>query len=169
MKETDDRIQSIQTLSEMLEEMSVAMLTTVLPDGALRSRPMVRSAAATFDGSLWFFTPLDTAKVADVAANPNVNAAFSEPIQRRYVSLSGRASIVKDRKKIEELWDPTHGEWIPQGRENPDLVLLKLDVEEAEYWDAPSSAMHRLGGLVKRVFIGEQQAAGEHGKVDWKE
>jgi hypothetical protein len=65
----------------------------------------------------------------------------------------------------EELWSPWFSTWFPQGLKEPNLALLKVSVETAEYWDAPSSTMVNLYGVVKATLTGKGSQAGEHAKL----
>ena len=85
----------------------------------------------------------------------HVNVSYAEPDQQKYVSVSGTAQLVRDRSKIEELWNPLFKAWFPQGLEDPDLALLKVNVDKAEYWDSPSSKVVRLAGFLKAVATGK--------------
>ena len=160
-----DHNESIRKLGEMIKGIEFAMLTTAEADGTLRSRPM-RTQQADFDGDLWFFTRASAPKVDEVKQDQNVNVSYAAPDDQRYVSISGQAQLVRDRKKIEELWNPPLKAWFPKGLEDPDLALLKVSVEQAEYWDAPSSAMAHLVGLAKATVTGKQYEAGDHEKLD---
>ncbi len=167
MAQEQERQAAIQKLQELIRDIRVAMLTTVLPDGSLRSRPM-ETARAHFDGDLWFFTEADAPKVAELAQNPHVNLSYAQPDDDRYVSISGTGQIVRDRKRIEVLWNPLLKQWFPQGLDDPQLALLQVNVEQAEFWDAPSNAMVQLGGLVKSVLAGRPQHS-PHEKIDWQQ
>jgi general stress protein 26 len=161
----EQRREAIHKLQALIRGVRVAMLTTIVPDGGLRSRPM-ETAHSRFDGDLWFFTAADSPKVAEIVGNPQVNLSYAEPEDERYVSLSGTAHLVRDPKRIEVLWDDELRPWFPQGLEDPQLALLQVSVERAEYWDAPANSMVQLGGLVKRVVTG-REAAGSHEKIEF--
>jgi general stress protein 26 len=47
--------EDVEKLAKLIKGIKFAMLTTALPDGSLRSRPMATQNTA-FDGTLWFFT-----------------------------------------------------------------------------------------------------------------
>jgi general stress protein 26 len=160
-----DRDAAIQKLGEMIQEIEVAMLTTVDADGTLRSRPMV-TQRTVFDGDLWFFTRADSAKVDEVRRAETVNLSYAAPDKQRYVSVSGTARLVRDRPKAEALWNPFLKAWFPGGLDDPDLALLKVSVERAEYWDSPSSAVVHLVGFVKALATGQPYKPGENEKVD---
>ena len=135
----------MRRLATMIRGINVAMLTSRAADGSLRSRPMV-SPDVEFDGTLWFFTQGGSDKAAEVALNPQVNVSYVSAAEHRYVSLSGRAILVDEPEKKKELWSPEHRPWFPQGLDDPDLKLLRIDVERAEYWDMLSASMAQLLG-----------------------
>jgi general stress protein 26 len=159
----DRRQEAIGKLKELLEGIDFCMLTTI-DSGNLRSRPM-STQKLEFDGELWFFTSDNTHKIEEIQKDDRVNVAYSQPNENRYVSVSGRAEMVKDRAKIEELWNPIHKAWFPEGLDDPHLSLLRVDVEQAEYWDAPNSKIVQLYGLVKALATGTEADYGENKKL----
>jgi len=142
------------------------MLTTADSDGSLRSRPMM-TQKTEFDGQLWFFTGVNSAKTDEVEREDQVNLSYADPGSETYVSVSGTASVTRNRKKMEELWSPLHGAWFPKGIDDPDIGLLKVTVEKAEYWDSPSSKVVQLIGLAKALATGKRygKEAADHEKV----
>lgn len=162
----DSHVDAIKKLDSMIKDVKFAMLTTVAEDGSLRSRPMA-TQKQEFDGDLWFFTRADSDKVHQAQQENHVNVAYANPDDQQYLSVSGRAELVRDKAKIEELWNPIYKAWFPQGLEDPELALLKVKVEGAEYWDTPNGKMVQLIGFVKAVVTGEPYKASkdEHDKV----
>jgi general stress protein 26 len=73
--------------------------------------------------------------------------------------------MVKDRAKIEELWNPVHQAWFPEGLDDPSLCLLKVSVEQAEYWEGTSSTLVQLFGMVKAIATGQEADYGENEKI----
>ncbi|SEU35826.1 pyridoxamine 5'-phosphate oxidase family protein [Stigmatella erecta] len=152
-------------LGELIQGIKVAMMTTVEEDGSLRSRPMW-TQNRPFDGKLWFFTREHSAKVDEVEHDHHVSLAYSEPSKSRFVSVSGRCQLVTDKAMAAQLWDPTLKAWFPDGLEDPELSLLCITVEKAEYWDTPNSRMVQLIGFVKATLTGDTYKPGDHQKVD---
>ena len=113
----------LSELREMLAEMEIAFLTTIGSDGHLRSRPMQLQRHDP-DGTLWFATSLDSHKIDDVRHDGRCCVAFLK--DSAYVSISGRAELMKDRSLIEKMWKPTWRGWFPEGPGEPELVLLKV-------------------------------------------
>lgn len=161
------REEQIRKLAELIKDIEFAMLTTVDEDGSLRSRPMA-TQQVEFDGDLWFFTRASAPKVGEVEQEQHVNVSFARPDKQHYVSVSGRARLVRERAKIEELWNPAYKAWFPEGLDDPDLALLKVSAEKAEYWEGNSSAVAHLIGLVKAAVTGTSYQGGENEKVNLK-
>jgi general stress protein 26 len=158
----------IEKIRDLIKDIRFAMLTTIDTDGSLRSRPMA-TQETEFDGDLWFFTPAGSPKVDEVERDERVNVSYAAPDDNRYVSISGTAQLVRDRAKMKELWNPVLKAWFPEGLGDPDLALLRVRVEKAEYWDSPSSKMVQLAGFVKAIATGKRaDDIGENEKIDLK-
>jgi general stress protein 26 len=169
MEDNKTREEGINKLKDLIGDVKVAMLTTI-DRGVLRSRPM-QTQDFDFDGDLWFFTSTNTHKTEEIEKDRRVNVSYAAPESNTYVSVSGTARIVTDRQKIAELWSPIHKAWFPEGPDDPNLCLLKVEAEQAEYWDSSSSTIVQVAGFVKALVTGK--AAGHddgdiasHGKVN---
>ena len=158
--------EQIKQVAELIKGIKVAMMTTVNPDGSLHSRPMVVQDQ-DFSGDLWFLTGKDTLKTDEIAKNPQVNVAFSDPDDNRFVSVSGKARVVQDKAKLDELWNPAMKAWFPKGKDDPNIALIQVDPTLAEYWDAANSKVVQLIGFVKAIASGERYEgeASDHGSV----
>jgi general stress protein 26 len=161
---TDKREESIGKLNELIKDVKIAMLTTN-DGGVLRSRPM-QTQDFEFDGDLWFFTSSDTHKAEEIERDARVNVSYAKPESNTYVSVSGTGSLIKDQDKIDEYWNDIYKAWFPEGKDAPDLVLLKVAVEQAEYWDSPSSTIFQALGFLKAMATGEKADGGENEKIN---
>lgn len=161
-----EREDAIKKLAGMIKKTKFGMLTTASEDGSLRSRPMA-TQEQEFDGELWFFTRADSDKVQQAEQHEQVNVAYSNPDDMQFLSVSGSAQLVHDKAKMKELWNPIYKAWFPKGLEDPEIALLRVRVEGAEYWDTPSGKMVQLVGFVKALVTGEPYKASkdEHDKV----
>lgn len=135
-----DRNDHISHLASLIKDVEIAMLTTTQADGKLVSRPL-GTQQVEFDGDLWFATGADSEKVAEIKADPRVNVAYASASRNTYVSVSGKASIVADKAKIEALWSPAMKIFFPGGKDDPNLRLIRVRAESAEYWDGPGTAI----------------------------
>lgn len=163
--ETKSRDENLKKINELIKDVRIAMLTTVDENGLLRSRPMA-TQKIEFDGDLYFFTKEHSPKMDEVKKDRNVNVAYANPDKQHYVSLSGAARIITDQQKMEELWTPELKAWFPNGLEDPELALLKIETSQAEYWDTRNSTVVYLIGLAKAIATGESYHPGENEKVN---
>jgi general stress protein 26 len=155
----------LEKLADLIEESRIAMLTTAEADGTLRSRPLA-TLKLDAEGALWFFTSASSPKIGEIEQNAwRVNLSYANPEEQSYVSISGTARTLRDRATMRELWTPWIKPWFPRGLDDPDLVLLKVTIDQAEYWDAPDSGAKRLWGLARALATGNKAGLGENVKV----
>ncbi|WP_440460997.1 pyridoxamine 5'-phosphate oxidase family protein [Rhodococcoides corynebacterioides] len=155
--------QSRAHVVELLSDATLCMFTTTSTDGHLIARPMALQETE-FDGDLWFFAAADSRKVADIGANPSVGISFQSGTS--WVSVSGRASVVRDDAKKKELWSQGVAAWFQDGPESDGIVLLKVEAEGAEYWSAPGSKVSTLIAYAKSRITGDRPDVGTNDTVD---
>jgi general stress protein 26 len=165
MTHHDEHQEHVQKLWSLIKNIKFGMLTTVDEDGTLRSRPMA-TQSVEFDGDLWFFTYASSPKMQEVRHDQDVNVSFADNDNNVWVSVSGTGQIVRDRQKMEELWNPILKTWFPKGLEEPDIALLKVNVTKAEYWDSPSNPVVHAYGFIKSQLTGKPPSPGENEKID---
>ncbi|MDC7685008.1 pyridoxamine 5'-phosphate oxidase family protein [Asticcacaulis sp. BYS171W] len=161
-REARDRIWSL------IKDIKVAMLATYNANGLLHARPMQQQKIeknSGFQGVLWFFTGADTGKVEEITANPAALLTYADTDGHNYVSLNGTITISRDRAKIDELWSEVDKAWFPKGKDDPNLLLLRFEAAEAEFWDSPGMIAAGLG-YIKAFFTGEQAQVGDTGHAD---
>lgn len=146
----------IEILRELIKDIDFCMLTTVNEDGRLLSRPM-STQQVEFDGDLWFITSVDTGKAGDIQRESQVNVSYAKPDKHRFVSVSGAAVIVNDRAKINDLWSPVYKAYFPNGKDDPNLRLIKVRVDQAEYWDSK--------GLIPTIIAFAQAMTGKEAEI----
>lgn len=115
----------------MLTKFDNAMLVTRRPGSELHGRPMA-VAHVDSDGTMWFMTSIDAPKLVEIGADPNVLVCLQGGF--RFATVNGLVEVVRDRRKIDELWKDTFRVWF-DGKEDPKLVLLRLVPNTGEYWD----------------------------------
>jgi general stress protein 26 len=154
-----------EKLFSLIKDVKFCMLTTADEDGTLRSRPMATQVSYE-EKNLYFFTKKSSGKVDEIKEDSQINLAYANPSKQDYVSVSGQASLTQDKAKMEKFWNPAYKAWFPEGLEDPEISLLTVEIEKAEYWDSHSSAVVHLVGLVKAKLTGETYKPGEHGVVN---
>ncbi len=147
-------------LVELMQDMPIAMLTTFGGSG-IRSVPMARQEVEP-DAEMWFIAARDSRHVADIEVEPRVALTFSS--RDAWVALTGTAVVVDDTAKLKELWNTFAEAWLPGGPEDPNAVLIKVGVEEGEYWDTPGGRVASLLSFAKTRLTGDTYDT-DHGVV----
>jgi general stress protein 26 len=151
---------AITEVGDLIKNIRTAMLTTKSGEGRLVSRP-IATRQKTFDGDLWFLTSIDSKKVHELSANPQVNVAYVNEGDARYVSIDGRADVLRDRAKMDELWTEFDKVFFPQGKDDPNLVVLRVTADTAETWTSSTSSIGRAFDFLKARITGDPKALGE--------
>jgi general stress protein 26 len=159
-------------LYEQIDDIEIAMMTTRRTDGHLQSRAMATQRRAE-GADLWFVTLEDAPKLRDLASDPHVNLSYYKDRTREWVSVSGIASITRDRAKIHELYAPDWKAWFPKGedprhgtKDDPRMVLIGVDVHAAVFLEATKSQPVVLFELVKGWVTGSTPEVGEMHRVE---
>ncbi len=154
------RDEGIEAIRDIIKSIRIAMLITIDEQGRPKGRPMAIQQAP-FDGTLWFFTAADSPKVADIVRNRRVNVSCASTSAESYLSMSGEAEVVNDRSMIHELWSPFLRPWFDSA-DDPSIRLLRVSVDEAEYWDTPGGKVASLLHLAKAVITGTEGSMGSN-------
>jgi len=153
-----------QKIKELIEEIKVAMLVTE-SGNELRSRPM-QTAKVEDDQSIYFFTSKYSGKSVEIRDDRNVNLSYAHPGNQDYLSISGKAYLVDNRAKMEELWNPIMKAWYPEGLDSLEITLLRVVPEKSEFWEASGNRLVQLFNIGKALITGEGYDAGKHQKVN---
>jgi general stress protein 26 len=146
---------------ELMKKIGFAMLVT--RDGnKLRARP--KSAHLERDeNAIYFLTDARRHKDEEIARDPNVNLSFADPGSQKYVSLSGTAAISNDRARIKQLFTTPAKAWWDSA-EDPNIRVLKVMPDDAEYWDSPGSVISYVK-MAAAAVSGTRPDLGDNRKV----
>lgn len=152
-----------EKLKELIDEVSICMMATTDTEGRISSRPMTTISAE--DGTLWFFTNEHSGKVDDQDDDSTIYLMYADPSKQTYIHVRGTSSLVTDRETIKSYWKPILKTWFPEGTDDPKLCLLKINVEEARYWDSSSNKMIMFFEMAKALLTKEPYREGETGTL----
>lgn len=151
-------------MKDKIADVQIAMLVTVNQNHKIHSHPM-GTAKVDDDGNIRFFTNAYSSKVDEISHENKVVVTYFNLNNSTYSSIKGRTSLVDDKAKMKELWNPIIKAFFPDGIDDPKLTLLKVDTQEAEYWDSNSSKMVVGFQMLKAAITGEKYDQGDHGKI----
>lgn len=140
---------------DRLEDVRTGML-----EAGARLLPMTHNLEPE-DGYIWFLTAkgTDPAKAGEAGAESRyIVANDSEGI---YADIRGKLSISTDRAKLDEVWNVMASAWFDEGKDDPDLVLLRFAPATAEVWLGPESGFEAILSFAKAKLTGEEAKMGK--------
>ncbi|WP_315740449.1 MULTISPECIES: pyridoxamine 5'-phosphate oxidase family protein [unclassified Bradyrhizobium] len=146
---------------DLMKKIGFAMLVTRDGD-RLRARPM-SAYLARDENMIYFLTDARHHKDEEIARSPQVNLSFADVGSQKYVSLTGTAAISNDRGKIRELFSTPAKAWWDSA-EDPNIRLLKITPDDAEFWDSPGTIV-RYVKMAAAAVSGTRPDLGDHRKV----
>jgi general stress protein 26 len=152
---------------ELVYDIDTAMMTTRRADGHLRSRAMANQKRAA-GADLWFVCADGSSKLADLAHDPHINLTYYRDSNREWVSVSGLATVTRDREKIRELWAEDWKVWFPDEGDprhgtpdDPRLVLIGVQIHGAEFLEVDKPRPLIVYELVKGWLTGTEPELGQ--------
>lgn len=162
----------LEQLYELIDGIETAMLTTRRPDGSLVSRPM-QTQARRAGTDLWFVTSVESGKVDELLAEPQVNLGYYKDGTREYVSISGTARLTQDKAIIRQLYEPDWKAWLGDeggdrdgGPDDPRIALIEVHAETAHYLRSTAPRIVTLFSVAKALVTGAPPKAGDKGTLD---
>jgi general stress protein 26 len=160
----ENRSEAIDKLKDLLQDVNICMFITTDDNGKVMSRPMA-TVDTDDEGNVWFFTNEFSEKIHEASQDNSVALAYSHPGKNVYVHINGVSTVIVDKAKMKELWTPLVKAWFPDGVDDPKLCLIKVNVQEAHYWNSASNKMVTFFNMVKSIATGDRYDEGEVGKL----
>lgn len=149
---------------DVLDAFDTCMLLTFTENGTPHARPM--TMAQREGSAVWFVADRPSAKVDEISSDRT--AVITVQGDRRWAAATGTAQVVDDRGKLDELWSAPMKAWFPDGPQDPNLVALRVDLYDGEYWDVAGGKLARFGfGMAKSIVTGrkiDSDQEGEHSR-----
>ena len=155
-------------LWDLIKETKFAMLSHRHSDGTLHSHPLTtQNKALDEGGSLYFFVSRKTELGQRLQQDGNVNLAYANPKEDTWVSVTGHAVVLDDLAKKKDLFNTIAKAWFPGGPEDPDLELVEVRMDEAEYWNVKENKLLQLFKMAKAAATGTRPKLGEHEELSF--
>jgi general stress protein 26 len=160
-----------EKLYDLIKDLEIAMMTTRRPDGRLVSRAMATQKRAP-GADLWFVTSEETHKVDELEDEPFVNLSYYKDRTREWISISGIATLSRDKAIIQQLWAPDWKVWFPEEgderhgtADDPRLVLIGVDIDSAVFFESDKPAPVVLFEMLKGRLTGQEPDVGKMHRV----
>jgi general stress protein 26 len=135
---------TLAAIAKRLKDIDICMMVTLSKRGSCNSRPMSNNRDVTYKGDLYFFSWDGSQKVKDIEANPQVSLNFQGE-KDLYMSISGKATLLRNKASFEEHWNPDLERWFSDGVDTPGLVLIRVKGTQVSYWQREKEGKLKLG------------------------
>jgi general stress protein 26 len=156
--------QGVEKLKEIVKDARVCHLASALDKRPISTRPM-STLSVDDDGTLWFFSSISSGKNDEIESDPDVQLFYSQNSQSEYLTVFGHAEVITDRNKIEERWTPIAKVWFKEGKDDPDISLIKVTPVDAYYWDTKNNKMIQLMKMFAGAVTGKTMDDGIEGHI----
>lgn len=123
----------------------------------------VRPMTAQVDGDhgpIWFFAGRNSDFIRALGQSHRAIATFVSKSHDLFASVRGSLTLDNDRAVIDRFWNRYIAAYYPDGKDDPNLALVRLDAERAEIWESASS----LGAGI-RMMLGSDPRKDYRDKV----
>ena len=159
--------EGIAKIKELVDHNAICMFTSNVDEVPLQTRPMTTQKVDD-QGNLWFFSSKDSHKNFEVRNDSRVQLLFANTSASEYLTVYGKATIVDDRNKIEQMWSPLVKAWFHEGKNDPSLSLIKVAPETAYYWEPRQNKMVTLFKMAASAVTGKEMDIGKQGKIEMR-
>lgn len=157
--------EAVDKLKELAEDIKTCMFCTELSMRPIPVRPM---AVREVDdqGNLWFISSEQSNKNDEIKGDNEVQLMFAKNADAHFLSVFGKASIYHDREKIDEVWTPIAKTWFEEGKDDPNVSVIKVTPTDAYYWDTKNGKMVTLLKMAAGAITGNVDEGGVEGRLN---
>ena len=158
------RAEANEKIKQLAEKADICLFTTNLTSLPLTTRPM-STREVDEDGTIWFYSREGSNKNKEIEKDNRVQLFYSNFSSQEYMTLYGKATIIKDEAKAKELWSAIAKTWFNEGYDDPELTLIKFDPQDGHYWDTKDGKIVSLFKMVAGAITGKEMNLGVEGSL----
>jgi general stress protein 26 len=156
--------EAIDKFKELIKHEPTCLFTTRLTQVPLTTRPM--SVQKVCDqGNFWFLSSSESDKNEEIKIDDRVQLFFLNTSDYEFLSVYGKASITRDKQKIDELWTDIAKAWFEDGKDDPRVTVIKVTPEEGFYWDTKNGKLISMIKILASAVTGKTMEEGVEGKI----
>jgi general stress protein 26 len=160
-----NREDGIIKLKKMVDDVKYCFFSTDLKNENEPTSTVMTAQTVDDQGNIWFVSGINSDRNQDIKSNNKVQLYFSCPEKDTYLTVVGNASIIIDKAKFAELWNPSLKIWFQDGIDDKNISLLKVETKTANYWDNESGKMINFYKMISAVLTGDSLDTASHGTI----
>lgn len=156
--------EAAKKIKELAEAARVGLMMTNLKEAPISTRPMATQKVDE-QGYIYFLSMRDSDAVKHIEAGSEVQMTWSNMGKSEYLMVHGNADVYRDQKEIDEMWSDFIKTWFPEGKDDPNLCIIRLKPESGYYWDTQHGKAAQLLGMIIGAVTGKETDDSLEGKV----
>ncbi|MBO9595379.1 MAG: pyridoxamine 5'-phosphate oxidase family protein [Niabella sp.] len=157
--------EAIEKLQHLVNKIDVCMFCSAIRDGSLHAVPMSRQEIDD-SGAIWFLLSAESDTCKNVQKDPRVQLLYAQVSDYNFMAVTGRAVISRDPERIEKYWNKFTEAWFEKGKEDPNIRIMKVTVEDAHYWDNKANKLVTFLKLAASAVTGSKLDMGREGDIN---
>lgn len=157
--------EAISKIKEMAEDITTCMFCTELSVRPIPTRPMALQEVDGY-GNLWFISSAESNKNVEIKHDDDVQLIFAKNADAHFLSVFGKAIIYTDKAHIEEMWTPIAKTWFEDGKNDPNVTVIRVEPQDAYYWDTKNGKMISMLRMAAGAVFGKIDEGGVEGRLN---
>ena len=158
--------EAIEKLKELVNKIDIGMLCTYRKNNEyVHAVPMSRQEVDD-EGNIWYLFSSESDTFKNLQENNKVSVLFSQPSDYNFLNINGTAEISVDQERIEKYWNNFVEAWFEKGKEDPRIRVLKVNVQDANYWDTKTNKLFTFFKVLASAVSGSKMDIGREGSLD---
>ena len=91
-------------------------------------------------GEIYFFGAKSEALVQGLTENNRAVATYASKGHDLFAHVHGTLEAIEGRALVDKLWNPIIASWYKEGKDDPDLQLVRFNTSKAEIWKAEAGS-----------------------------
>lgn len=156
--------EALKKIKELVEDIKTCMFCTNSTGIPFNTRPMA-TADIDDEGNIWFISNAESHKNDEIKNDDKVQLIYAKGGNNHFLSIAGKAMVVKDQAKIDEVWNIFIKTWFKNGKKDPNVSLIKVIPDDVYYWDTVHGKMVSLLKIAVSAVSGASMDDGVEGKI----
>lgn len=155
---------AVKKLKDIAEDIDICMFCTEVEKLPFSTRPM-STQEVDEEGNFWFFSRRGSNKNKEIMQDDTVQLIYADKSKNEYLSVVGEVDVFLNHHKIEELWNGVMKAWFEEGKDDPELTLMRVRPTESYYWDTKDGKIVSMLKILASAATGANMDGGIEGNA----
>jgi general stress protein 26 len=157
--------EAIDKIKDIAGDIKTCMFCTSALGVLFETRPMATQEVDD-EGNIWFLSMKNSHKDREIKQDDQVQLVYADNASSTYMVVYGHADVFYDRQKVEELWNPLIKTWFNEGKDDPNISVIRVRPDDAYYWDTKNGRMVSFMKIVAGAVMGKETDDSIEGRLD---